>query len=221
MRKFNFTRFPLFSLVLMHLNNVQKSYRRECFATGSTVTTVFYCFWTLSENSFWQISAGGINIKKNSKSFFFFADQYKYRTQWLGTSGLLGQHNEHAQHCCQYLISGADVHILTKSVTLGQRRSTVLNQVEGFERPKRGQELFHLHNKSLDRETLESEFKPSCFYRVNSKCPLFKYSTFGSKAIGLNLTCTEDSYNSKGLSLSCQWLFPRAGGTPPPKNQRL
>lgn len=131
----------------MHINNVQKSFRRECFATGSTVTTVFYCFWTLSENSFWQISA----------------DQYKYRTQWLGTSGLLGQHNEHAQHCCQYLISGADVHILTKSVTLGQRRSTVLNQVEGFERPKRGQELFHLHNKSLDRETLESEFKPLCF----------------------------------------------------------
>lgn len=169
---------------------------------------IFTFLKTLSKNSFWQISA----------------DQYKYRTQWLGTSGLLGQHNEHAQHCCQYLISGADVHILTKSVTFGQRRSTVLNQVEGFERPKRGQELFHLHNKSLDRETLESEIKPSCFffnfYRVNSKCPLFKYSTFGSKAIGLNLTCTEDSYNSKGLSLSCQWLFPRAGGTPPPKKSK-
>lgn len=43
-----------------------------------------------------------------------------------------------------HLVGDVDVHVLTEGVALGEPRGTVLDQVEGLERPKGCQQLFHL-----------------------------------------------------------------------------
>lgn len=43
-----------------------------------------------------------------------------------------------------HLICDVDVHVLTEGVALGEPRGTVLDQVEGLERPERCQQLFYL-----------------------------------------------------------------------------
>lgn len=43
-----------------------------------------------------------------------------------------------------HLICNVDVHVLTEGIALGEPRGTVLDQVEGLERPERCQQLFHL-----------------------------------------------------------------------------
>lgn len=43
-----------------------------------------------------------------------------------------------------YLICDVDVHVLTEGIALGEPCGTVLDQVEGLERPKRCQQFFYL-----------------------------------------------------------------------------
>lgn len=43
-----------------------------------------------------------------------------------------------------HLVCNVDVHVLTEGVALGEPRGTVLDQVEGLERPERCQQLFYL-----------------------------------------------------------------------------
>lgn len=43
-----------------------------------------------------------------------------------------------------HLVCNVDVHVLTEGIALGEPRGTVLDQVEGLERPKRRQQLFYL-----------------------------------------------------------------------------
>lgn len=47
-----------------------------------------------------------------------------------------------------YLIGGADVHVLTESVTFGQWCGTVFDKVESFERTEGCQELLNLHKRA-------------------------------------------------------------------------